>query len=241
MTESVTNMQWAAVCVCSVAFVWVFHHTAIQRANLSSRCRLNPTVQTRFSAYSSKIRTWVAALLKLQQEVSDCTSIIRQAGQRWRGNDDPSLWSLCVYTEEQYVVVKQSWMGFLNPLQKALSFNYSLQLPAHIACGFIGLMYSQIGLRLRPVLLMLWMLNKCYICQNISWDSEEHRSHLTWFNAIKNIYKPHSICYNNNTFFCVYLKYLAHFKYSFTQCFELFIILNTLHTPAQNCTAFLFQ
>lgn len=51
-------------CVCFVAFVWGFHHTAIQRANLSGRCRLNPTVQTRFPPYSSKIRTWAASLLK---------------------------------------------------------------------------------------------------------------------------------------------------------------------------------
>lgn len=42
-----------------------FHHTAIQRANLSGRCLLNPTVQTRFSPYSSQIRTWAAPLLKL--------------------------------------------------------------------------------------------------------------------------------------------------------------------------------
>lgn len=115
-------------CVCFVAFVWGFHHTAIQRANLSGRCRLNPTVQTRFPPYSSKIRTWAASLLRPSGWSRKSVIVLLLYYKRTPtlgGNSDPSLWSLCVYTEEQYVVIQRSWKGILNPLCAAAPpFNY---------------------------------------------------------------------------------------------------------------------
>lgn len=56
----------------------------------------------------------------LEQEVSDCISIVShthtQTGQWWRRTRSRGLWSLCVYTEEQYVVISRSWRGVPNPL-----------------------------------------------------------------------------------------------------------------------------
>lgn len=68
MTKSGTNMKWAAVCVLYLLCGFCLRlssHSNIERVNLSSRCRLNPTVQTRFSAYSSQIRAWAAPLPRL--------------------------------------------------------------------------------------------------------------------------------------------------------------------------------
>ena len=132
-----------------MAFVWGFHHTAIPRANLSSRCWLNPAVQTRFSPYSSQIRTRAAP--SLGQEVSDCMSIIFHVhANAGREKDELSLWSLCVDTEEQYVAIKQSWRVIPNPCASLLLnrlfhliIKTSVQHTASVPGGFICLINCQ--------------------------------------------------------------------------------------------------
>lgn len=114
-------MEWEAVC--AVFALWLLCKAFItqqyREQTWCSRCWLNPTVQTRFSPYSSKIRTWAAPLLSLfdwsRKSVIVLLLYYAHTPERWEGKDDPSLWSLCVYTEEQYVVIRQSWKGTLNP------------------------------------------------------------------------------------------------------------------------------
>lgn len=110
--------------VCFVAFVSGSHHSVIHRAKLSGRCRLNPTVQTCFAPYSCEIRTGAAPVLE-PTDWSRRSVIVfllyqththTHTGQCWRGTRSRGLWSLCVYTEEQYVVISRSWRGILNPL-----------------------------------------------------------------------------------------------------------------------------
>lgn len=173
--DKISDKQGASrslYCVCFVAFVEGFHHTAIQRANLSGRCQLNPTVQTRSAPYSSKIRTWAAPLLKLsrlEREVSDCTSIILHTHVCW-GCGGGGLWSLCVCTEEQYVVIKQSWIGIINPCASLynrpcpINSTETLEYRAHDPVDFFCLIHwNQFALSLRPTLLVLYILNKCFI------------------------------------------------------------------------------
>lgn len=80
------------------------------------------------------------------------------------------LWSLCVCTEEQYVVIKQSWIGIINPCASLynrpcpINSTETLEYRAHDPVDFFCLIHwNQFALSLRPTLLMLYILNKCFI------------------------------------------------------------------------------
>lgn len=71
-----------------------------------------------------------------------CLYYIIHARKCWGGRGDQSLWGLCVCTEEQYVVIKQSWKGIRNPCASVYSRHFllitlrSLLQPACVT-GFI--------------------------------------------------------------------------------------------------------
>ena len=73
------------------------------------------------------------------------------------------LWSLCVCTGEQYVVIRQSWKGILNPCASLynrlvqLILSETLENRAHDPVDFFCLIHwNQFTLSLKPALLILY-------------------------------------------------------------------------------------
>lgn len=88
----------------------------------------------------------------------------------YAGGVGGGLWSLCVCTEEQYVVIKQSWIGIINPCASLynrpcpINSTETLEYRAHDPVDFFCLIHwNQFALSLRPTLLVLYILNKCFI------------------------------------------------------------------------------
>ena len=119
LTEPGTNMEWAAVCL--LYLLWGFCLRLSSHGNTPSK------PERQMSAKSNRSNTLLSLFISNQDLSCSsnwscpaaagshwlCFYCVTRACERWRG--ERWLWSLCVDTREQYVVIKQSWKSISNP------------------------------------------------------------------------------------------------------------------------------